>query len=243
MFRLLGDIRGKNVLCFGCGDDNSTVLLALKGAQVWAFDLSYEAIRLQVEMALANGLGDRIHPLVCAAEELPFPPQWFDVVFGSAILHHIPDHLARLPQQLARILKPGGFALFAEPVIRSSGLKWVLDRLPGHQEISPNERQLVDADLDQFAELFDVDLTPFCFLSRLDRFLLAGPLEMASPWKRAAIYALHAADYMVLRSAAQAQLAGVLVMKLALRATAEAQTPPMAEPAAKAVSAPQSLAA
>src|SRR6476620_8078077 len=41
---------------------------------------------------------ERLHldvdTVVCEAEELPFPNNSFDVVFGHAVLHHIPD----LPQ-------------------------------------------------------------------------------------------------------------------------------------------------
>ncbi len=117
MFTLVGDGRGKRVLVFGCGDDSTTVLLALKGAEVWAFDLSEQAIRLQDKMARANGVQDRIHLVVCAAEEFPFAENSFDLIVGAAILHHIPDHLADLPPQLVRSLRRNGRALFVEPVV------------------------------------------------------------------------------------------------------------------------------
>src|SRR4051812_8665841 len=58
LFNLVGDIADKRVLVFGCGDDTTTVLLALKGAEVWAFDISSEAIRLQEKMAVANDVRD-----------------------------------------------------------------------------------------------------------------------------------------------------------------------------------------
>ncbi len=40
VFRLMGDVQGKRALCCGCGDENSTLLLAMKGADVWAVDIS-----------------------------------------------------------------------------------------------------------------------------------------------------------------------------------------------------------
>src|SRR5882672_10388114 len=104
LFSLVGDIANKRVLVFGCGDANTTVLLALKGAEVWAFDISEGAIRLQEQMALANEVQDRIHLFVCAAEEFPFSANSFDLIVGKAILHHIPDHLSQLPQQLVPAL-------------------------------------------------------------------------------------------------------------------------------------------
>jgi ubiquinone/menaquinone biosynthesis C-methylase UbiE len=49
---------------------------------------------------------------VADAEQLPFADESFDLVFGHAVLHHIPD----LPQAFAefeRVLAPGGTVLFA----------------------------------------------------------------------------------------------------------------------------------
>jgi SAM-dependent methyltransferase len=48
------------------------------------------------------------------AQRLAFPDNHFDIVFGSAILHHIDMRLA-LPE-IARVLKPGGSLVFAEPM-------------------------------------------------------------------------------------------------------------------------------
>jgi SAM-dependent methyltransferase len=46
------------------------------------------------------------------AERLPFPDESFDLVFGHAVLHHIPD-LARAFAEFARVLGPGGTLVFA----------------------------------------------------------------------------------------------------------------------------------
>ncbi|HEV7585719.1 MAG TPA: class I SAM-dependent methyltransferase [Solirubrobacteraceae bacterium] len=46
------------------------------------------------------------------AERLPFADQSFDLVFGHAVLHHIPD-LGRAFEEFARVLAPGGTLLFA----------------------------------------------------------------------------------------------------------------------------------
>jgi SAM-dependent methyltransferase len=46
------------------------------------------------------------------AERLPFADQSFDLVFGHAVLHHIPD-LARAFAEFARVLAPAGTVLFA----------------------------------------------------------------------------------------------------------------------------------
>ena len=45
------------------------------------------------------------------AETLPFPDESFDLVFGHAVLHHIPD-LAQAFSEFARVLRPGGTLAF-----------------------------------------------------------------------------------------------------------------------------------
>ncbi len=49
---------------------------------------------------------------VCDAEELPFEDGSFDLVFGHAVLHHIPD-LDRAFSEFHRVLAPGGTIVFA----------------------------------------------------------------------------------------------------------------------------------
>ena len=46
------------------------------------------------------------------AEELPFEDESFDLVFGHAVLHHIPD-LDRAFAEFRRVLRPGGAIAFA----------------------------------------------------------------------------------------------------------------------------------
>jgi ubiquinone/menaquinone biosynthesis C-methylase UbiE len=46
------------------------------------------------------------------AEELPFADESFDLVFGHAVLHHIPD-LDRAFAEFRRVLRPGGVIAFA----------------------------------------------------------------------------------------------------------------------------------
>jgi ubiquinone/menaquinone biosynthesis C-methylase UbiE len=214
VYQLLGDTAGKRVLCFGCGDDTSTVLLALKKANVIAFDLSEEAVRVQRGMAEANEVTRNLRSLVCAAEEMPFRAGTFDMVLGIAILHHIPDHLAALPERLSRVLRKGGKAIFLEPVIRSSSFGNILKRLPGRQEISPGERQLTEEDLAEFQKYFTIKRNYFCLLSRVDRFLLKGPLETASFWRRIAVRGLHELDHTLLQCPGMDRFAAVAVLEL-----------------------------
>jgi len=62
--------------------------------------------------ANARSLGLAVHTVAADAERLPFADDSFDLVFGHAVLHHIP-HLERAFAELARVLVPGGTLLFA----------------------------------------------------------------------------------------------------------------------------------
>jgi ubiquinone/menaquinone biosynthesis C-methylase UbiE len=62
--------------------------------------------------ASAASLGLAVQTVVADAERLPFPDQSFDLVFGHAVLHHIPN-LARAFAELERVLVPGGTLFFA----------------------------------------------------------------------------------------------------------------------------------
>ena len=59
----------------------------------------------------ASRLGLEVKTAAAEAETLPFPDESFDLVFGHAVLHHIPD-LGRAFSEFARVLRPGGTLAF-----------------------------------------------------------------------------------------------------------------------------------
>jgi SAM-dependent methyltransferase len=59
----------------------------------------------------AQRLGLEVDTVNCEAESLPFEDDSFDLVFGHAVLHHIPD-LARALAEFRRVLRPGGTVAF-----------------------------------------------------------------------------------------------------------------------------------
>ncbi|HEX6228724.1 MAG TPA: methyltransferase domain-containing protein [Solirubrobacterales bacterium] len=62
--------------------------------------------------ATAETLGLNVTTVATDAEELPFDDDSFDLVFGHAVLHHIPD-LRRAFSEFRRVLRPGGAVAFA----------------------------------------------------------------------------------------------------------------------------------
>jgi ubiquinone/menaquinone biosynthesis C-methylase UbiE len=59
----------------------------------------------------AEKLGVRVETARCDAQELPFPDDSFDLVFGHAVLHHLPDLDAAF-REFRRVLRPGGRVAF-----------------------------------------------------------------------------------------------------------------------------------
>jgi 2-polyprenyl-3-methyl-5-hydroxy-6-metoxy-1,4-benzoquinol methylase len=128
MSEFLGSLDDRDVLEYGCGLGELTVILARSGARVTTFDISeasVDAARTRVE---ANGVEDRVEFAVASAEELPFPDGRFDLVVGKAILHHLDPELG--PRELARVMRPGGRAAFSEPMGTNPLLKFVRDHVP-----------------------------------------------------------------------------------------------------------------
>jgi SAM-dependent methyltransferase len=65
--------------------------------------------------ANARTLGLDVETVACDAEALPFEDGSFDLVFGHAVLHHLPD-LDQAFREIRRVLRPGGtFAFAGEP--------------------------------------------------------------------------------------------------------------------------------
>jgi len=63
--------------------------------------------------ATAEALGlSSVSTVVTEAEALPFEDASFDLVFGHAVLHHIPD-LDKAFAEFRRVLRPGGMIAFA----------------------------------------------------------------------------------------------------------------------------------
>ena len=66
---------------------------------------------IEVLRKSAGGLGVEVETAACDAARLPFPDDSFDLVFGHAVLHHLPD-LDRSFSEFRRVLRPGGLTAF-----------------------------------------------------------------------------------------------------------------------------------
>jgi ubiquinone/menaquinone biosynthesis C-methylase UbiE len=93
--------------------------------------------------ATAAGLGLEVDTVRTEAEELPFGDERFDIVFGHAVLHHIPD-LGKAFAEFRRVLRPGGAVVFCGEPSRYGDRLAALPKRAG-MLVAPAWRRLVGA--------------------------------------------------------------------------------------------------
>ena len=147
-FHLLGDVRGKTILEYGCGDGENTVILTNRGARIIALDISADLLCLAQKRLEVNNCHD-VELLIGSAHTLPLRDESVDVIFGMAILHHLElDFAAR---EVWRVLKKGGRAIFEEPTRNSKVVARLRSLFPKRAEVSPYERPLTTEEMKEFA--------------------------------------------------------------------------------------------
>lgn len=103
---------GKKVLVVGCGYGEDAIRLAAMGAEVYALDLSPEAIDI------ARCRITRVHRVdvdlqVGIAENMPYEDDYFDIIFSNLVLHHC--DIEKALEEIHRVAKSGCHLLLREP--------------------------------------------------------------------------------------------------------------------------------
>lgn len=175
LLTLAGDLQGRRVLDAGCGQGDLTLHLLRRGAYVTALDLSpamIDIVRRRTEGAL--------HPptlIAAPVEQSELPDASFDLIVGNYVLHHL--ELEAGGRELARLLRPGGRAIFVENSARNRVLSWARRTLAGRLGIprlgTADEHPLGKRDLHNLGASFAdvrVHYPVFEFLILFDRQVL-----------------------------------------------------------------------
>jgi len=173
-------LEGKRILICSCGSGLEPVMAANGGAQVYAVDISPVAVRNAIRMAEFNNA--RIQAAVMDLHSLEFPDEQFDLIYGSAVLHHL--DCKRAGAEFYRCLKPGGIAFFRDETSdRNPILSYFYRALSGlgpdgkwrkylffQRRGTPDERMLTPTDLEilsqQFSGKMCVSVDHFTFFQK-----------------------------------------------------------------------------
>lgn len=140
---------GRTVLEYGCGAEIMAFDLSHVANQVTAIDISDVAIAQAQRIASQRALPN-VKFSVDNAEDLRFADESVDVVIGAGIIHHL--DIDKSMQELRRVMRKNGTAIFAEPLGHNPILNWVRNRTPEMR--TPDEHPLLARDLRAMASRF-----------------------------------------------------------------------------------------
>ncbi len=169
----------QKLLDFGCGPGEFSLLYSKIGYEVFGFDLSENNISIAEERAQKYHFSDRTHFSIGIAEELDYPSEYFDVIVGIDILHHV--DVRKAIAECSRVLKKGGIAIFHEPVqvpafekLRESriGMRLASKEKSLDRHLTEDERKLTISELEYVKQLgVNPSIQRFHLTSRLSRFI------------------------------------------------------------------------
>lgn len=140
--------RGTRVLDVGCGQGDLTLALLARGAVLTALDLSPAILDVARRRTALYADGRTATFVAAPVECTELPSASFDVVVGRWILHHV--DLDAAAGELARLLVPGGRAIFLENSGANPVLNFARNHIAGRFGIprlgTKDERPLVRED-------------------------------------------------------------------------------------------------
>jgi SAM-dependent methyltransferase len=152
-FHLLGDVNGKSVLDLGCGTGSNLVPLIKRGAHTIGIDISPDLIRLARKRMDDAHLQSALQ--VGSAYDTGLPDASVDVIYCMSLIHHL--EIARVREEMQRVLVPGGRIILKEPIRFSSTYTRLRKLLPAKDEVSDYEHPLTEHELATMTAPFQVE--------------------------------------------------------------------------------------
>ncbi|MFH2066896.1 MAG: class I SAM-dependent methyltransferase [Pseudomonadota bacterium] len=108
----LGDLKGKIILDLGTGLGEAAIFFALKGATVFALDISGDMLR--TTRKLASRYRVSVDAVKSPSSPIPLGSESIDIVYCANLLHHV--DIETTLQEANRVLKPGGMFVSYDPI-------------------------------------------------------------------------------------------------------------------------------
>lgn len=174
-------VAGRAVLDYGCGTGDWGLMLASEGANVTFLDLSPVAIQVVLRRAAASRVD--VRGVARDASDLScFRHEEFDLIYGSAAVHHTLKYPGAL-EELLRVLRRGGRLVLAEtygnnPMLNAARkLGW---KLRGQADEQGEEIVFNDSHVRMLRErMAHVDVSPLNLLGMAKR-MFRGKFESAA---------------------------------------------------------------
>lgn len=132
---ILGDVKGKDVLCLASGGGQQSIGFALLGANVTVVDFSDE--QLKKDKIVAEKYSKEIRIIQSDMRDLSmFEDEEFDIVYQPYSINYVPDS-EKVFDEVSRVMKKGGIyhLMFHNPFVHGSwkdgcwGSEWESSRL------------------------------------------------------------------------------------------------------------------
>lgn len=168
-YSLAKPVEGRHILEYGCGEGWNLFSLAKQHASAVGIELSKRSVARSNQLLITQNVSpNQAIALPMNAERLGFGDDSFDIIMGTAILHHLDLHLSLA--EIRRVLRSGGTAVFLEARGDNSFINLYRKLTPSQR--TPDEHPLIRNDFDLFDNYFEeVDISGFYFIA-LFSFLL-----------------------------------------------------------------------
>jgi ubiquinone/menaquinone biosynthesis C-methylase UbiE len=192
------------ILDIGSGAGNSIfpLLKLCPNSLIIASDLSVEMLVLLKDVLVAQKADQNCSIFQLNAEELDFKPGSIDVVVGAAVLHHLFAPKKTI-EGCARVLKPGGYAIFFEPFEAGySQLQTIYEAIlddPRHETLSEEVKTLLRALINDIIVRKGDDKSPPIYSQIDDKWLFKKDffqkMIQADHFSECMIYPLHSTEH------------------------------------------------
>jgi len=118
LIKLLKKEKAKKILDLGCGTGRHTVLLARKGFDVYATDISETGLKMTRKQLKESELKANVKIASCY-KKFPFKDNFFDAVISTQVIHHnYHEKIKFCISEIERVLKPRGILFVTVSAIK-----------------------------------------------------------------------------------------------------------------------------